>query len=129
MQWIRDNPKQTIFYIVEGVLFFVPGGFYGPVLRWLGWGRLGVRAGMRLPLTDEYLLPMLTHVRILRRVVPVFLRWIRSTRRLVCDIHQCEYGWRGKGDIGQMDSFWCLAGERVVETLLEQHGAAGQCVM
>lgn len=45
VQWIRDNPKQTTFYIVQGVAFFVPGALYGPVLSWLGWKAFGVGAG------------------------------------------------------------------------------------
>lgn len=41
LQWIKDHPKQTTFYILDGVAFFVPGAMYLPVLRMLGFSRLG----------------------------------------------------------------------------------------
>ena len=44
-QYIKDNPKQTVFHIVNGVAFFSPAIVYEPLLGMLGFGVGGVRAG------------------------------------------------------------------------------------
>ncbi|KAK5135165.1 hypothetical protein LTR08_005551 [Meristemomyces frigidus] len=43
-QYIKDNPKQTTFHIINGVAFFSPALVYGPLLGVLGFGAGGVRA-------------------------------------------------------------------------------------
>ena len=54
-QYVHDNPGQTVFYIVEGVVFIAPGAVYGPVLGALGFGAGGVRAGKPLASLDSCL--------------------------------------------------------------------------
>ncbi|KAK5126246.1 hypothetical protein LTR85_010481 [Meristemomyces frigidus] len=44
VQYIRDNPAQTVFHIVNGVAFFSPMTIYGPLLGVVGFGAGGVRA-------------------------------------------------------------------------------------
>ncbi|KAK5691272.1 hypothetical protein LTR17_025719 [Elasticomyces elasticus] len=41
--YIRNNPKDTAYYVVQGVVFFTPGAVHGPLLKALGFGRLGHR--------------------------------------------------------------------------------------
>ncbi|KAK5699926.1 hypothetical protein LTR97_006060 [Elasticomyces elasticus] len=41
---IRKNPKDTAYYVIQGVVFFTPGAVYGPLLKVSGFGRLGHRA-------------------------------------------------------------------------------------
>ncbi|KAK4549234.1 hypothetical protein LTR36_007692 [Oleoguttula mirabilis] len=45
LQYIKDNPTQTVFYIIEGVAFFSPATVYSPLLRIVGFSRKGVKAG------------------------------------------------------------------------------------
>ena len=35
--WIKENPKQTAFYVFQGVVFFAPGLLSAPLLRLLGF--------------------------------------------------------------------------------------------
>lgn len=35
--YIRDNPKQTTFYVIQGVLYFSPGVVWSPVLSLFGF--------------------------------------------------------------------------------------------
>ncbi|EMD00287.1 hypothetical protein BAUCODRAFT_372368 [Baudoinia panamericana UAMH 10762] len=44
VKYIEEHPLETAVFAVETVVFFVPGGVYIPLLRVLGFGRLGVRA-------------------------------------------------------------------------------------
>lgn len=46
--WIAEHPYQTAFHIVNGVVFFYPNLFTGPILWSLGWTSLGPRAGRHL---------------------------------------------------------------------------------
>jgi len=46
IKYIKENPGQTMFYVVNGVAFFSPGIVYGPLLKLLGFGARGVGAGM-----------------------------------------------------------------------------------
>ena len=43
-KYVEEHPYETAFYIIETVILFVPGGFWGPVLEAIGFTRLGVRA-------------------------------------------------------------------------------------
>lgn len=40
VQYLRDNPTQAIFRVVQGRLFFGPGTLHGPLTYWLGWSAL-----------------------------------------------------------------------------------------
>ncbi|KAK5707438.1 hypothetical protein LTR17_020675 [Elasticomyces elasticus] len=42
--YIRNNPKDTAYHVIQGVVFFTPGSVYGPLLKVSGFGRLGHRA-------------------------------------------------------------------------------------
>ncbi|KAF2839855.1 hypothetical protein M501DRAFT_932834 [Patellaria atrata CBS 101060] len=44
LSYARDNPFKTIFHIVNGILFFIPGLFIGPLLSLFGFGAMGIRA-------------------------------------------------------------------------------------
>ena len=43
LRYIQENPGQTLFYVVNGVVLYSPGLVYGPILDALGWGAVGVR--------------------------------------------------------------------------------------
>ncbi|KAK3677195.1 hypothetical protein LTR78_002733 [Recurvomyces mirabilis] len=43
-KYVEEHPYETAFYVIETVILFVPGGFWGPVLKAIGFTRLGVRA-------------------------------------------------------------------------------------
>lgn len=47
--WVEAHPGQAGFYIAQGVIFFVPGGIFGPIvgpiLSWIGFGGAGPVGG------------------------------------------------------------------------------------
>ncbi|KAI9649524.1 hypothetical protein NHQ30_002102 [Ciborinia camelliae] len=43
-RWIQDNPYQTAFYVVNGIVFFAPATSSGPILWALGFSGKGPRA-------------------------------------------------------------------------------------
>ncbi|KAK4556330.1 hypothetical protein LTR86_006474 [Recurvomyces mirabilis] len=43
-KYVEEHPYETAFYVIETVILFVPGGFWGPVLKAIGFTKLGVRA-------------------------------------------------------------------------------------
>ncbi|KAK3677196.1 hypothetical protein LTR78_002734 [Recurvomyces mirabilis] len=60
--FIEENPGQTAFYIVEGIVFIAPGAVNGPLLNVVGFGAHGVRA------EDVW--------------------WARASWKLVCSSHE-----------------------------------------
>jgi hypothetical protein len=44
-QWVKDNPWQTLFHVVNGVVFFAPWTATSPILVALGFGSKGPIAG------------------------------------------------------------------------------------
>lgn len=45
LEYIKNNPAQTVFYIVNGVALFSPATVWGPLLGVLGFSPAGVGAG------------------------------------------------------------------------------------
>jgi hypothetical protein len=43
-QYIIEHPGEAALFVVDTLIFFAPGGFWGPLLRVLGFTRVGVRA-------------------------------------------------------------------------------------
>lgn len=43
--WIKANPRQTAFHVVNGVVFFAPAAASGPILWILGFTPVGPRLG------------------------------------------------------------------------------------
>lgn len=49
VDYIKEHPEEVAIFVVETAILFVPGGVYGPVLRRLGFTKLGVRGRKYLP--------------------------------------------------------------------------------
>lgn len=45
LDYIKDNPGQTFFYVANGAIFFSPALVTGPLLSLLGFTALGPRLG------------------------------------------------------------------------------------
>jgi len=53
LEYIRNNPGQTAFYVANGAIFFCPALLTGPLLNALGFTFIGPRFGKYLRNSDE----------------------------------------------------------------------------
>ncbi|WWC97892.1 hypothetical protein V866_004780 [Kwoniella sp. B9012] len=59
-QYIKDHPYQSVFHVVNGVVFLAPGLSWGPVLGLLGFTGIGPAAGSTAAFAQSWIHPVIS---------------------------------------------------------------------